>query len=62
MNQQPFCCPHCDKPIPNSALAKHWGRMGGKVVTPKKVEALRENIKKRWEKYRKAKDSSSKSL
>lgn len=62
MSQQPFRCPHCDKPIPNSALAKHWGKMGGGKVTPKKIEALKQNIKKRWEKYRKAKDSSSKPL
>lgn len=43
-------CPNCNKNISDRVISKHFAAIGGRGCSDKKRKALKENIKKRWEK------------
>jgi hypothetical protein len=45
-------CPHCNRVIPDKAIARHLASKGGKRTTPAKKRANAERIKAYWARVR----------
>jgi Spy/CpxP family protein refolding chaperone len=50
-------CPHCEKDIPDTTVAKHLASKGGKaskrVITPEQQAKMQDACRKYYEAYRK---------